>query len=390
MKKKLLFLAAFLPASNAAQAGQKTAFRNLTWLQESFDITIGAFRNETDRAPEERRLRDLCEEIYIEPLSNAGRIQGLLGHPTLPLQVAARRTNRMAQWVQAVIARRMFDRVHFEWSQMLTYQEWARQIPCRTVYVHDVLSQWAARRALNRGFPWKLEERRCSRWERQAYDVCHKIFVPSAKDGQLIESIRPSLRGRIAMLPLQFDRYGPCDSSSARMALRLLFWGALSREENASAARWVIREILPRLNQPGTVFHLTIAGSNPPKDIVAHQSHNLTVPGFVEDPDRFFKEGHLAILPIFDGAGVKVKVLECLAAGLPVLTTTIGAEGISAGADDGLIVLPPRPGEFVAQIERLASNDAERKRLSEGALRWGQRQSEDHRSILMHAVPMSR
>ena len=109
----------------------------------------------------------------------------------------------------------------------------------------------------------------------------------------------------------------------------------------------------------------------------------MEVTGFVEDPRTCFERVHLAVLPLFEGAGVKVKVLKCLAAGLPVLTTPIGSEGIEALAHDGLLVQEPVAADYARRLIELLNAPARLAELSRSANDWSERQKRARRDQLL-------
>lgn len=384
-KPKLLFLSAHLPSLHSGQAGQKTALRNLRWLSEKFEVHLIAFRSEAERNERGDELRALCAKVCILNVSTWSRLVGALLNPLAPFAVAARHSSIAQRTIRLWCAETNFARVHVEWTQLGVYLAELGHVPQRTLYVHDVLAQWAARRADSRrlGFIWSIEAARARRWE-----ACHlpeftRLFTPSAKDCRLLDEGVSGIADRLEVLPLQFENFAPSTPRDFAGCLRLLFWGALGRRENADAARWICDQLLPQLKARGLACHMVIAGSNPPADIQERQSPEIEVTGFIEDPAAVFAHAQLAVLPLFEGAGVKVKILECLAAGLPCITTDIGVEGVEASADDGLLVAESKAESF-AQL--IADLDADRGRLADlaqKALNWGKRQQLDHREMML-------
>ncbi len=343
-----------------------------------------AFRSEGDRAEPLDALKSMCRQVHVVDVSHGLRLRGLLRHPQSPLSVAARSSAQVRQVIRTWSHQTQFARVHVEWSQLGQYLALLPAVPERTLYVHDVLSQWAERKATGRrGWFWHWEACRTRRWEAQTYAQCSRLYVPSRKDGELISRDSPALSRRTAVLPLHFDVYRPVTPRRYDGSLQLLFWGALGRPENAEAARWLCQQLVPLLRAQGRNFKLVLAGSNPPADLIAQQSTDVEITGFMPDPTAHFAQAHLAVAPLFQGAGVKVKVLECLAAGLPVLTTEIGSEGIEAGADEGLSTLPAEPRAFADAIAALGADRAQLAQLGVAAADWGDRYHQDHRSVLL-------
>lgn len=120
--------------------------------------------------------------------------------------------------------------------------------------------------------------------------------------------------------------------------LHLLFVGGFGHPPNVDAALWFCHSVMPLVRAERKV-HLTIVGSRPPAEVLTLQQADVSVLGFVSD-DRLralYREADIAVAPLRYGAGVKGKVVEAMARGLPVVTTRIGAQGIES-ADDLMFI----------------------------------------------------
>jgi glycosyltransferase involved in cell wall biosynthesis len=108
----------------------------------------------------------------------------------------------------------------------------------------------------------------------------------------------------------------------------LIFVGGFSHSPNIDAVEYFVHEILPlvRIHLPD--IHLTIVGSTPPEVIRQMQSSSITVTGWVEDLSELYHSARIAIAPLRFGAGVKGKIGEALNYGVPVVTTSVGADGM--------------------------------------------------------------
>lgn len=120
----------------------------------------------------------------------------------------------------------------------------------------------------------------------------------------------------------------------------ILFWGAMDRKENYLSIQYFVNKVFLRLISDYKFLKLYIVGSNPNRSLLKlaeKYPKNIIVTGFIDDPSIFFEKAHIGIAPLILGAGIKVKVLEMLSVGIPVIVSPIGAEGIE---DKNLRVLP--------------------------------------------------
>lgn len=108
----------------------------------------------------------------------------------------------------------------------------------------------------------------------------------------------------------------------------ILFYGAMNRAENYLSAEWFIDHVMPLIEDLDIRF--VVVGNKPPKTLLDRQSSRIIVTGFVEDVNPYVESALCMVAPLVLGAGIKVKILEAMSSGIPVLTNEIGIEGISA------------------------------------------------------------
>lgn len=108
----------------------------------------------------------------------------------------------------------------------------------------------------------------------------------------------------------------------------VLFFGAMSRSENYLSAIWFIENVMPNISDIDVRF--VVLGSNPPEELKKYQSERVIITGFVDSIVPYFESAICLVAPLVLGAGIKVKVLEGLSSGIPVITNDIGIEGIPA------------------------------------------------------------
>jgi glycosyltransferase involved in cell wall biosynthesis len=142
--------------------------------------------------------------------------------------------------------------------------------------------------------------------------------------------------------------------------------GTLYYPPNADGIRWFIQQVFPRIRQNIPEVKLTIVGKNPPKDflhLAADPASGITVTGFVPDLDPYFAESAVTVIPVRAGGGMRVRILESFARAAPVITTTVGLEGIDArpGLD---VLIADSPEEFASSVIELLQDHELQQQLS--------------------------
>jgi glycosyltransferase involved in cell wall biosynthesis len=155
----------------------------------------------------------------------------------------------------------------------------------------------------------------------------------------------------------------------------IVFCGSMDWLPNVDAVLYFLSEVLPLIRDtlPETTF--VIAGRSPDARVLkaVQGLAGVSVTGKVEDMRPYLWGAKISIVPIRIGGGTRLKIYECMAAGVPVVSTTIGAEGLRY--NDGVdIVLADDPAGFAAACVRLLSNDAARKAIAHNALERAQRE----------------
>lgn len=136
----------------------------------------------------------------------------------------------------------------------------------------------------------------------------------------------------------------------------LMFVGGFSHRPNGDAVIWFIKEIWPTVSIALPDCKLHIIGSKAPKELLAIQSDRVIVEGHVSDKrlSEFYKQCAVCIIPLRYGAGVKGKTVEALHNKIPIVSTSIGIEGLE-GIND-VVIAQDDPKEFAAEVIRLYSN----------------------------------
>jgi glycosyltransferase involved in cell wall biosynthesis len=143
----------------------------------------------------------------------------------------------------------------------------------------------------------------------------------------------------------------------------IVFVGGFEHLPNVDAAVRLVRDVMPHVWRELGDVEVTIVGSLAPPEVQELSSPGVDVAGWVEDLDSLLKRSRLMVAPLHFGAGVKGKITQCLAIGLPVVTTTIGAEGLAV-KDGESILIADLSEEIAARVVEVYRDSALWERIS--------------------------
>jgi glycosyltransferase involved in cell wall biosynthesis len=201
----------------------------------------------------------------------------------------------------------------------------------------------------------------------------------SDADRDAFLALAPDLAGKVETVPIGVDTDYFSAAEREPDAQTILSIGTMSWLPNIDAMQWFVGEILPlvRAERPGA--RVSIVGSNPAKAVVALGKRDpaVVVTGTVPDVRPYAKECGVFVVPLRSGSGVRVKILNALAMGLPVVSTAIGAEGIAVTHGENILIAdtPRQFAEAVCRVlndrtlaDRLGANG---RALVEERYTWG-------------------
>ena len=191
------------------------------------------------------------------------------------------------------------------------------------------------------------------------------------------------IAGRISVTPIGIDteEIQPCKANSKTS--NILALGSLNYPPNADGIRWFANEVFPRVKRAYTDTVLTIVGRNPPRDIRnldARNGESINVTGYVPELQPCFEAAALMVVPVRAGGGMRVRILEGFARGIPMVTTTIGLEGIEATLGRDILVADD-PVDFADAVIALLRDDQMRKNLAEHGRRLVERKYDWRRAL---------
>jgi glycosyltransferase involved in cell wall biosynthesis len=366
-----------LTQSMPALGGHGTSIRaglTLQALAHRFDVTL-LLVSELRHVQEAALTPDLaafCSELITVPVPPADESapRSLFSPRSLDWNGPA------LQQALATLRGRRFDHVHVQRLRLLPVWQLLQGLQVsaawRVLDLDDIESRTAARQLRQswRQLGWATsaqalaEVLRLHRAESTAARQMDRVIVCSEADRQTLARRMPR------KVPAVVPNSAPCPEPMPERdagndgTLQLLFVGSLFYQPNLDAVRWLLDELMPHLAQhPQLHCQLSIVGRRPPAWLLArHVPPAVQVHGDAPDLLPLYREADIVLAPIRSGGGTRIKIIEALAYGRPVVSTAIGAEGLDV--EDGQhLLLAESADDFGRQIERLGRDPALRQRL---------------------------
>lgn len=165
------------------------------------------------------------------------------------------------------------------------------------------------------------------------------------------------------VIPIGVQDRGIKQNSPIGKCLNILFIGTLTWEPNDRGMQWFLREVVPLLDRRDFRYTLYIVGKNPSKELkeLVGSRGDIILTGYVDSIDEYYDKCHCMIVPLFIGSGQRVKIIEAFSKGMPVISTSIGAEGLQYSHGDNILIAD-NANEFVQNI--VSISEGQRKKIS--------------------------
>jgi len=355
--------------------GNIRSFHILRILSKDHRITL--ISNISTPSPKRTPLDDLCAKIITVPESS-GRLR-------LPLALARSLLGRVPYFVyknyspglhQALIREintARYHAVHFNHLDAAYYQRFIPGYLLRILDTHNILTTIFLRlwqQTANPGLRglYRLQWQKTRQLEAELFARMHLCLVCSAQDAAQLQQISPGSSPVIIPNGVDTKTYRPRPRQSRPP--ELLFIGALDYLPNREGILTFCRQVLPRIWEHLPQITLTIIGRKPPQRLqqLAAQDPRIRLLGKVEKVWEEVHGGHILVVPLLVGGGTRLKILEAMACGLPVVSTAIGAEGITAHPGEQILLADTIP-QLADHILTLCRSPQLWQRISQGGRR---------------------
>ncbi len=206
-----------------------------------------------------------------------------------------------------------------------------------------------------------IEFARMRQFERQSWRQSTLNIATSTNDAGVIELATGQ---EVPVVPNGVDANALSKVAAVRQTPNsILFTGAMRHGPNAEGAIWFAREVLPLIKQQIPAATFTVAGADPPPAVKALTANGVKVTGTVEDIHQYLGKTQLTVVPLHAGSGTRLKILEAFAARRPVVSTSLGAEGLDV-VDGNHLLIANSAREFALAVTHLLEHPAQADALA--------------------------
>ncbi len=324
----------------------------------------------------ESEIAGICDRFLGWPEPKASRIGRVLAlADNVPVAVATDRSTRGRKIIASALAERPdIVLVDFPHAAVLLPDTLA---PASAIFTHNVEAEIFERHAkVARGLwrpVWRDQSRKMHAFEGETLRRFDSVIAVSARDADALKRLYDLKLVELidTGVDLDFYAFAPADRAPTFDASggTIVFTGAMDWRANIDGVAFLMDEVWPLVLRSRPHARAVIVGRNPPEDLVAKaraQGLAWQFTGFVDDIRPYVAEGHVYVIPLRVGSGTRIKAFEAMSMGRPVVSTTIGVEGLDVTSGEHFLAADNAP-DFAAAILRLLDDSALRETLARGA-----------------------
>jgi sugar transferase (PEP-CTERM/EpsH1 system associated) len=371
MKNKILITSSRLPYP--PYRGDKLKIFNLIkqLSKMGHDITLISFIASKDEEQHLQKLKEYCSEVKTIYLPVWKSVLNCLFNifSDKPFQVAYYASKIFKHQIEKGIASERFDIIHVHLIRMAQYMKnHSGGIP-RVLDLTDAGSLYLERflkvkKQMFFKILLKVELKRLQKYE-GILETFEKVLVCSDVDKKHL--LQHSPKAKIDLLYNGIDlEYFTNTKKIKPEPYRIIFTGNMSYFPNTDGILYFVKDIFPLIKNKIRGVQLYIVGKDPPVKIKKLANDNIMVTGFVSDIKRYYEQSSVTIAPIRFGAGTLNKILEPMALGIPVVTTSLGVEGLPVQTQRDLIIAN-NEADFADAVIQLLNDVELQSRISGNA-----------------------
>lgn len=358
--KKILILSNFLPYKKTKYiaAGYNMTLEIIDDLYKAgYEVDFISLINPEQYLEKEEYSNNSIKKLIIFEITKLKKIINIVLNIFKPILCSVRFDYRIKSELKKI--QNDYDVIILDCTQNIAYIKYLKKFIGKKILIEQDIAYQAYERKFKieknkfKKLFFFIEYKRLKRYEERLIEKYDVIIVPSKKDFNLIKT----KNNNIEILKPFFHRI-KLEKKENIEEIKIGFLGAMNRKENEEAVIWFLQNIwLEIYKKYGNQIKFYIIGSNPGKELKKEVSKykGVIVTGYVSKIEDYFSKLTVGVVPLLRGAGVKIKTVEMLYSEIPIVSTSIGVEGINV-TDGKEFLLADSREAFKRKIEYLLEN----------------------------------
>lgn len=387
-KPHILMLTPYLPYPPIS-GGRSRTYNLVKHLSQQYRITLVCFGRPEEQQFDLTPMDEFAKMIVIDRDPSPGTLKAAILSLTSPRPITMRLYNnpQMEATLADIIAHQAVDVIHVESFYMVQNLPKNHGKPVLMSEPAIEYTVWAQHARV--ADPWytrpgiAIEAMKMRISEPQVWANADRVGAMSEVDKTIMKKVAP--KSHPVLTPNGVDiEFFQIDDSIQRDSQTAVFMGDYKYFPNTDAVQYFVADILPLIRAKRPDFKLTLLGKDPSPELLALQSEHINVTGLVDDTRPYLQGSALFICPLRSGSGTRFKLMESLACGCPVVSTSLGCEGL--GATDGEhMLIRDDPQGFADAVITLLDNSDQGQAMGKAGREWVvQKHAWSHSANLVH------
>lgn len=349
------------------------AFNFIKHLSRHHELDLVSFIADESERAHIAPLQEYCRRVHVLKMDAPRSLLAVASNlwRREPLQALYYRNAAMQRLVNRLLAERNYDAVYVHLFRMVPYVVHHSDL-YRVVDLTDVISQEVMRSLPYRNPAWRLlyrlERPRIERYERYVAETFEETWLISQADRKVLAEACPKANIHVVPNGVDTEYFHPTGQPAELNSL--IFVGHLQVFHNVDAARYLVEDVLPAVQREIPECSLRLVGADPAPSVRQLGRYpEVEVTGYVPDLNDYLNRAAVFVAPLRFAAGVQNKVLEAMAAGRPVVTTSVVNAGLGARAGRDLLVAD-EPAQIGDEIVHLLRDEQMRSEIGEAGVRF--------------------